>query len=151
MLSAGEGEIIIFPEILWGFMSQTKTSRDDPAAPCNFHTWAFVFLQTHCPSGRAPTWTAFLSLRESSAPDLSSSITRGGRKERTSSGPQIFTWKSNLLRVIYPKSTKCLSSHTESAPFLHKPQPRLPRPSQCPVPSLLALPQVPKITFKYPF
>lgn len=155
MLSAGGGESLSSEkcyEVLCLEQKQAKMLQQLPVTSTDGH----LFSSRHTAQwpgahGNKPP----VPERAQLSPNLFSSTTSGGRKERKRVLDPNIPFKSNLQMVIYPKPTKCLRTHrkrkTKSAPFLHKPQPLLPQPSQCPVHSLLALPQVPKITFKYPF
>lgn len=155
MLSAGGGNHYLRRNSMRFYVSNKNKQRRSQQLPVT-STDGHLFSSRHtAPVARRPCEQPSCPWERAqlqTSPHLL--LGEAGRREKEFWTPNIH-FKSNLQMVIYPKPTKCLRSQrkpkTESAPFLHKPQPLLPRPSQCPVHSLLALPQVPKITFKYPF
>lgn len=123
MLSGGEKKSLSSWKVYEGFTSETKMSK-------GAHSSLFRSQTSHLFSSRLaateshgfPCEKSSLSPRNSSAPNISMSLTWGGRKEKTKQNKtkQLSTLKvgfmSSLQMLIHPKPTKCLRSSRKPKP-----------------------------------
>lgn len=116
MLSAGE-KIITFAEILWVFFCLKSKTSQSAARSLLLALAGVCFLPDAAAASRLPGAQPSRS-RESSAPNVSVSIIRGGRKKRKMVFHPKIHFTSDLQTLIYSKPTKGLSSHRKPKPFL---------------------------------